>query len=319
MHRSPASPIEGERGSLHRRVPGFAARPGLLVNPGLLATDLGSMRSSFLLSLVMALVLATHACVTLDRFGNLVEDTPPVKEPGKRQLHELPVQPAWTPEDRKIPIVLAGLPADPPAVFIVPNLPPPGNQGGQPSGTAWAGGYVAMTVLARGRGARGYVCSPSFVYNQLTSNNSGLEIHEALRLLSESGCASLALMPYNEHDYTTRPSPMAISEARAYRAGGFARVDFTDLNQLRAHLLQGSVVIATISITKNFLALEDSLWPGPEGFFVGRHTIAIVGYDDKAREFLLQNSAGREWGDKGYARISYDWLLRVAGTAYVLF
>jgi hypothetical protein len=40
-----------------------------------------------------------------------------------------------------------------------------------------------------------------------------------------------------------------------------------------------------------------------EGY--GGHAVTIVGYDEHG--FIIKNSWGPEWGDKGYARVSYDY------------
>ena len=268
---------------------------------------------------VLLAVVSSVGCITTNGKGEIVAPEPEARpEPGQRRLSELPIKASWTREERQVPVVVAGLPPEAPLRHTVRDLPPVGNQGGQPSGTAWAVGYTAMTVLMRRHGRKDYVCSPSFLYNQLQKEQGGVEIRETATLLTGMGCAPLRVMPYNADDPTTRPSPVALERARDFRAQGFGRVDFTDLNQLRAHLLQGSVVMATLSITKNFIKLEGPKWPGPKGFFVGRHTVAIVGYDDEAREFVIQNSAGTKWGADGFARIPYAWLVRIASNAYVL-
>ncbi len=278
------------------------------------------MRLSVLCTVgVLVLSVALSGCVTTDARGEIVSpEASPPKEPGERRLEDVPIRAAWTPEERRLPIVLAGLPAAVPESHILRELPVVGNQGSQASGTAWAVGYVAMSVLVRKRGVRDYVCSPAFVHNQLQRDENGVEIREAAHLLATTGCAPFESMPYNADDALTRPSPSALNRAREFRARGFGRVDYTDLNQMRAHLLQGSVIIATIAVTKNFLELDKANWPGPKGFFVGRHTVAIVGYDDRTREFLIQNSAGIEWGGQGLARIPYSWMVRIIGNAYVL-
>ena len=257
--------------------------------------------------------------MTTNSKGEIVTPEPNEKpEPGPRTLADVPIQPTWTAEERKVSFVIAGLRASPPRRHILQDLPLVGDQGGQPSGTAWAAGYTAMTVLMRKQGRRDYVCSPSFLYNQLQRGEAGVEIRETVALLAGMGCAPLGTMPYNADDPTTRPSPTALQQARDFRAQGFGRVDYTDLNQLKAHLLQGSAIVVTVSITKNFINLTGPRWPGPEGFFVGRHTVAIVGYNEDSREFLIQNSAGSAWGDKGFAWIPYAWMVRIAGNAYVL-
>lgn len=39
-----------------------------------------------------------------------------------------------------------------------------------------------------------------------------------------------------------------------------------------------------------------------------RHTIVLVGYSDSERCIYFQNSYGKEWGNNGFGRISYDYI-----------
>jgi hypothetical protein len=41
---------------------------------------------------------------------------------------------------------------------------------------------------------------------------------------------------------------------------------------------------------------------------VGGHVMLLVGYNDKGRYFIAKNSWGRDWGYRGFARISYEYV-----------
>ena len=270
-----------------------------------------------ILSVLMSLMIS--ACITVDKYGRpvKVEETTR-KEPGKLKLSEVAIRPDWSKEESILPIVIAGLPREVPKSFMLKNLPPVGNQGVQPSGTAWAVGYTATTMLMLKSGIKHYRCSPAFIYNQLNTKNRGIETMPAVQLLKKTGCSDINTMPYNQYDYSTKPKTHALQNAERYKINGYGRVDFTDINQVRAHLLQGSVVITTLRVTKSFVTLQDKEWQTPEGFYMGRHTIAVVGYDHNKQVFILQNSAGPKWGKYGYAHIPYEWFIRLAGQAYVI-
>lgn len=45
---------------------------------------------------------------------------------------------------------------------------------------------------------------------------------------------------------------------------------------------------------------------------ISSHAVVIAGYDDDNRRFLLKNSWGTDWGNDGYAWISYDYIARYA-------
>ena len=258
-------------------------------------------------------------CVTVDKYGNPI-DVEEDRPERKYTLAEMKPVPAWGEDDQKVPIVLAGIPEDPPLKFMLTDLPPVGNQGRQASGTAWAAGYTAATHNFRAHHQlKDYRCSPAYVYNQLNSGeDNGVEILDALKLLSAGGCPEFKRMPYAEKDYLRRPGPSAFLAAGNYVIKGYGRVDFTDINQVRAHLLQRRVVIATMRITYNFIQLDERLWKSPAGPPVGRHTVAVVGYNHDTESVIIQNSAGEKWGDDGYAEVPYEWFIRLTGKAYVL-
>ena len=44
-----------------------------------------------------------------------------------------------------------------------------------------------------------------------------------------------------------------------------------------------------------------------KGLVIGGHSMAIVGYDDTRRVFIVRNSWGESWGDNGYFYLSYDY------------
>jgi C1A family cysteine protease len=47
--------------------------------------------------------------------------------------------------------------------------------------------------------------------------------------------------------------------------------------------------------------------PGPKDTFVGMHAICIVGYDDSIKSFIIRNSWGPNWGNRGYATLPYEF------------
>lgn len=47
-----------------------------------------------------------------------------------------------------------------------------------------------------------------------------------------------------------------------------------------------------------------NFWDNNTGTFLGGHAISIVGYDEKG--FIIRNSWGTSWGDKGYTHMDYD-------------
>jgi C1A family cysteine protease len=48
--------------------------------------------------------------------------------------------------------------------------------------------------------------------------------------------------------------------------------------------------------------------PGPKEKVMGGHAVMAVGYDNPARRFIIRNSWGSDWGQKGYFTMPYNYL-----------
>ena len=48
--------------------------------------------------------------------------------------------------------------------------------------------------------------------------------------------------------------------------------------------------------------------PGKKESVVGGHAVMAAGYDDKKKAFIVRNSWGSTWGQKGYFYMPYDYL-----------
>ena len=46
----------------------------------------------------------------------------------------------------------------------------------------------------------------------------------------------------------------------------------------------------------------------PQSSEHGLHAMLIVGYSDRQEVFIVRNSWGTSWGDKGYGYVPYDYI-----------
>ena len=48
--------------------------------------------------------------------------------------------------------------------------------------------------------------------------------------------------------------------------------------------------------------------PKPDEKLLGGHAVMAVGYDDTTEVFVIRNSWGNKWGDKGYFYMPYKFI-----------
>jgi len=78
------------------------------------------------------------------------------------------------------------------------------------------------------------------------------------------------------------------------------------VQSLKYALYNFGPAVALMEIRTDFLfygtGIYSPVWGGREGY----HAVLIVGYDDAGQYFIVKNSWGTDWGEDGYARISYS-------------
>ena len=97
-------------------------------------------------------------------------------------------------------------------------------------------------------------------------------------------------------------------------AGGLAVPLTRNLLQMKGCLAAGFPFVFGFTVYDSFesdaVAKSGKLnMPKQSEGQVGGHAVLAVGYDDKARRFIVRNSWGNGWGQKGYFTMPYDYLL----------
>jgi len=239
-----------------------------------------------------------------------------------------------TPKHRLSQIDMAKLPFCgselPESVDLSPQMPPPGQQGKQGSCVAWATAYALKSFQEKlelnwsladssGYPEQLHVFSPSFIYNQINNGrDGGCHFEDALNLLRDQGIATLAEMPYNPSDYQTKPNSDVASRASRYRIERWDQVEVSNIKIIKAHLNNNCPIVFGAEVDEKFKkTMSRFVWTQKEGETLGLHAMVLVGYDDRKRAFKLINSWGREWGDRGYGWIAYDFFPKVVHEAFV--
>ncbi len=139
-------------------------------------------------------------------------------------------------------------------------------------------------------------------------NYEGSSARGAMKGWHKHGVCSEALWPYKvssskEDDLTAARS----ADARRRLLGAYFRVNHLDLVAMHSAICEVGALYATAQVHSGWDKVDsDGIIPQRDKI-EGGHAFAIVGYD--ADGFWIQNSWGKEWGRRGFGRISYDdWL-----------
>lgn len=184
-------------------------------------------------------------------------------------------------------------------------------------------------LMRKDPGLMPHVYTPSrlFIYyntrdiENCVGEDAGAQLRDVIRSLSVYGfCPEEAhqdfaadqVWSYNENRWNVRPSAGCYEVAHREMVTVAARVTPT-LTQLQGCLAEGFPVAFGFAVYESFEADEVSRTgvvplPNINERCFGGHAVLLCGYDNDTKTFLVRNSWGEDWGDKGYCYFPYTTL-----------
>jgi C1A family cysteine protease len=159
--------------------------------------------------------------------------------------------------------------------------------------------------------------SPLFLYYNerwiegTINEDAGAVIRDGFKALKKWGICQEPLHPYIPEKFNVKPSESSYVNALLHQTGDYQAVPQT-LCDMQQALATGHLVVGGIQVYENLetdAVDESGNIPMPEGNEIGGHCIALHGYDNKRKQFLLVNSWSNTWGRKGFGTIPYDYWL----------
>lgn len=229
----------------------------------------------------------------------------------------------WRPDtpdqrDHRFALARAAAPVELPAVVDLRwAMPPVRDQGnlGSCTGVAIAAAIEYALTLERRR----ITPSPLFIYyaerflENSVAVDAGAEIRSGIKACSKIGVCTETAWPYDPARFAELPPEPARSEAAAHRVITYMRVP-PSLHLLRAALVKRLPVVIGFAVYESFESNAVALsghapMPGPGEAMLGGHAVLLVGYDMPNGRWILRNSWGTDWGDKGYFTLPLPYLL----------
>ncbi len=197
--------------------------------------------------------------------------------------------------------------------------PPVYDQGQLGSCTANAIGAAFEFALLKADKASDFLPSRLFIYynerviEHTVKTDAGAQIRDGIKSVNKKGVAPETLWPYDIAKFAAKPPAAAYKEALNHQVSSYQRVD-RNLSQFKGVLAEGFPFVFGFTVYDSFeseqVAKTGKLnLPKAGETVVGGHAVVAVGYDDKAKRFIVRNSWGADWGLAGYFTIPYDYLL----------
>lgn len=208
--------------------------------------------------------------------------------------------------------------------------PTPQSQGNYGTCTAWAAGYCGRTILEAQRLELTSIAeinqnafSIGFLYriSSAAADCNGAFVSKTMEQLRDVGVPKAADFK-EDCPQGTLPRDL-YTKAANYKIKGFATLWNTNnpatlkqsVQLVKKSISEGNPVVIAMIVPTSFCQMQTDIWTpdvndrpsGNQGHAHGRHAMCIIGYDDDKHggAFLVQNSWGTYWGNKGRIWIKY--------------
>ncbi|RLF52340.1 MAG: hypothetical protein DRN24_03420 [Thermoplasmata archaeon] len=109
--------------------------------------------------------------------------------------------------------------------------------------------------------------------------------------------------PHRAYDYPFESLPGW--ENRTVKITNWGWVEH-DEEAIKKALIEHGPLVICVHFWKDFYYYHNGVYKHRWGKRAGGHVMAMVGYDDRERCWIVKNSWGTKWGDNGWVKISYD-------------
>jgi len=206
----------------------------------------------------------------------------------------------------------------PPVIDMRASMPPVYDQGQLGSCTANAIASAIQFEQMK-QGIPAFMPSRLFIYyneraiEHTTKSDSGAQIRDGIKSVNKQGVCPETEWTYNISKFAKKPPKICYADALKDKVIQYASIS-QDLILLKSCLALLFPIVFGISVFDSFESDEvakTGIVPMPQKSesSLGGHCIKSVGYDDSKEYFIVKNSWGTSWGDKGYCYIPYEYVL----------
>ena len=206
----------------------------------------------------------------------------------------------------------------PARIDLRPECPPVYDQGAMGSCTANAIGAAFEFGLMKQDKSSVFTPSRLFIYynervmEHTVNLDNGAEIRDGIKSVNKQGVCPEKMLPYEITRFADKPRPACYKEALKHQVLSYHRV-LRSPEQMKGCLAEGFPFVFGFTVYESFESITVSKTgrlnlPKKSEKVVGGHAVLAVGYDDASKRFIVRNSWGSGWGQKGYFTMPYSYL-----------
>lgn len=144
-----------------------------------------------------------------------------------------------------------------------------------------------------------------------TKTDSGASLRDGIKSLVKVGDCHESTWPYDIKQFVAKPSAAAYAQALDHQIVGYYRLLATE--EMKHTLSLGFPFVFGFAVYDSFQSATVARtgivpMPATTERMLGGHAVLAVGYDDANDWFIVRNSWGEKWGDKGYFYLPYAYL-----------
>ena len=206
----------------------------------------------------------------------------------------------------------------PDVVDLREKMPPVYDQG--QLGSCTANAVAGAIEYDQMRQALPEITAPSrlFIYyntrllEHTTHSDAGGELRDAAKTVAKQGAADESLWPYDIAKFTHRPPKNCYKEGLTDKVLAYASVS-QDAQTLQLALANTDTIVFGFTVYASFesdTVTTTGVVPMPQSGedILGGHACLIVGYNRTDQTYLVRNSWGDAWGQKGYFTLPFAYV-----------
>jgi C1A family cysteine protease len=141
--------------------------------------------------------------------------------------------------------------------------------------------------------------------------DSGAMIRDGIKSCATQGVCPESDWPYNIAKFKSKPTKKCYTEAVQYEILSYHRIN--TLNDMINCLAQGFPFVFGCEVYESFesdtVAKTGTVpMPSHSEQLLGGHCMLAVGYNQSTKRFIVRNSWGTGWGNKGYCTMPFAYL-----------